>query len=184
MHPSGRDPGPLRDARGQDIGLIESLSLGCWVTIGTIVEPIEAALWALPRSLICSLDSLTRERRRSSSTSWEGRSEPRTTARPARCVQESSQAGFAAAAHNVTWRFDGIHVDSMNGVLTMPLLIVSELRRARDAWEFCKRTGSSLYNRLLEDGIMEYLSVQEAFETTVAPSMTKLQEAMARKRQG
>ena len=99
-----------------------------------------------------------------------------TTSPDALCRQARAMRrdGRLPVHTSVTWRLDGIHVDSVSGMMMMPLLIVSELPRAEQVHAMCRRTGECFWDQLLQEGVMEYISTQEAFQTVIAPSFREL----------
>ena len=187
MHPSKICAfDPCVTPEGQDIGFVESMALGAWVTIGSTIEPVEAALWSLPDDLVSPVAQLSKDNRAAELIYVSGRTVAATNS-PREAISRIRllrRQGVLPRHTGVTWRFDGIHVDCTNGMVVFPLFIVSEMRKAVRVANFCKATKTPLWGQLLDEGVMEYVSVQEAFETTVAPTFKDLVEARRRREAG
>lgn len=193
MHPSkALVLDPCATPEGQDIGLVESMALGLWVAVGSVVEPVESALWAYVReeesTLITPLEDLVPGCPVSKmEIVFVGGQVIGATTRPRELMTAARlmrRTGSLPRHTAVTWRLDGVHIDCTNGLMMIPLLIADRLSQAEEVARNCKAAGLPIWEMLLQEGCMEYVSTQEAFQTVIAPSYSNLLEERRRIRAG
>lgn len=175
---------PTTTPEGKDVGLIESLSLGIHVRFQTPKTTIVEAMRRFKHKtsgfplLVTDMFEKTAQEPGASVLSVtdrlrRARSMPVycnhdivgvTYDAPALCARarQARRQGTLPIDCSVTWEHDGIHVDADDGVMMFPCFYLPNLHKLRGALFLALRSGSEVYDVLLQEGIIELISTREA----------------------
>lgn len=162
---------PSATPEGEDVGLVNTLAIAAHLRIG---NP-----WFLFADVIKSMmpdESPLSSKRVTVFCNGTPLCETGDAGKLIAAARAARRAGVLPFDCSVTEECDGVHIDTDDGIVTMPLLVYDRLcALTRDEVAAIELGGSPL-RTAMRLGVVEYLSVREIFQTTVAPSLKQCQE--------